>query len=533
MSTNNEQNLSDLKDSLVDIILITGTILGTLVFIISMIPYDSSLINSDSIVDFTAILFLYLTYIFRKKYSVKIKVSFVILIAYGIFLSDLIDAGLYTQDFIIIAVIPFLSILIFNLRITISLYTFCMATVLVVGYLFYEGIITSTFHDYSEVNYLRWVETVLMNSVVIFIITLFLYRFDKKIYSLFQDLQSKNDHLTEREFLLSTIIDSFPRSYMSVIDSDYIIRMTGGSEFKTLGIDPNDYNDKSVMEVFSPFGDELLNTIMDAYKKTLDGEGQVFEIKLGNQYQMYKTMPLADKNKKVKSFLSVVENITESVESKKLIEDNLNEKNILLQEIHHRVKNNLAVVSGLLTLQSLKISDDKTKFILDKSTNRIMSIAKVHEMLYESKNFNKIPFKRYINELTTIILDSMNNDGKLINFETNILIDYISINHGVPLGIIFNELITNSVKYGFDGNFENKIQITVSQNNDRFEVVYEDNGCGIEDFEFASSKSLGFTLIQSLMQQIEAEFEYDTTNKFKLNFSFPANYENDSVKFKA
>ncbi len=516
----NEHSLKELKDSLVDIIIITGTTLGVLVFVISMIPFHPDLINKDFGFDLTAVSTLFLTYFFRKKLSVHFKANVVILMAYIIFLSDLIESGLYTQDLILVVIIPFLSILVYNLRVTIILYAVCMSSVLIVGLLFKDGIIISAIYDYSDVNYLRWVETALMSTVVIFIITLFLYRFDKKIFSLFKDLQTKNEFLSEREFLLTTITDNFPRSYMSVIDSDFIIKMTGGSEFSAQGLDPNQFNGKSVIDVYEPFGEEPLNTIIEAYKKTLSGQGQIFQIKLGDQYQLYKTMPLPDKNGEINTFLSVVENVTEIVETNHLIEENLHEKNVLLQEIHHRVKNNLAVVSGLLSLQSLNISDPRSKFILEKSTNRIMSIAKVHEMLYESQNFNRIPFNRYINELANIILDSMNHDGKLIDIKTDIRVKYISINHGVPLGIIFNELITNSVKYGFASPTDNKIQISVYQKDDKYVVLYEDNGIGIEDFKTAKTNSLGFTLIQSLLHQIEAEYEYDTKERFSLTFSF-------------
>jgi len=153
--------------------------------------------------------------------------------------------------------------------------------------------------------------------------------------------------------------------------------------------------------------------------------------------------------------------------------------------------------------------------------NRILSIAKVHEMLYESTNFNNIPFDIYIKELSEIILSSMNEENKSIDFKTNISVEQLSINQGVPLGIIFNELITNSVKYGFVNQDGNEITIIVRPKAQNIEVVYSDNGIGIEDFEASSRKSLGFTIIKSLMQQIEAEYEYETENKFKLTFEFP------------
>lgn len=209
-------------------------------------------------------------------------------------------------------------------------------------------------------------------------------------------------------------------------------------------------------------------------------------------------------------------------EQDKTLKQNIHEKNILLQEIHHRVKNNLAVVSGLMELQSISASDDFIKNTLMISKNRIISIAKVHEMLYESKDFSRLPFDKYIRELSDIILSSMNSKNKSVVVNTDIRIKNLSINHGVPLGIIFNELITNSVKYGFAENEENVISITVSPKESDIEVVYEDNGVGIPDFNEASTKSLGFTLIKALMEQIQGEYIYETDGQFRLTFTFPS-----------
>lgn len=523
------QNIDLIKNDLINAILLLGTTFGFLAFLASLIPFSADNINADFFFDIFGLGALYLTYFLRKKLSLMVKSNLIIAMLYLLFISDVFENGLDSPDFVIVVLIPFVSTLIYRFWISISLYIVAIGLYLIIGFLFITGVISSSNYT-SDETFFRWLEVVLVLSVVSIMITLFLDKFHKTINDLIDNLEKQNDNLLEREFLLSTIKDNFPRSYMSVIDSDFRITMTGGSEFKTQGINPEDYNGLTVREVLEPIRDEPLNTILESYRKTLEGEGQVFQIKLGDQYQTYKTMPLPDKNGEIKSFLSVVENITESVENKHLIEENLNEKNVLLQEIHHRVKNNLAVVSGLLSLQSFKIKDPKSKFILEKSTNRIMSIAKVHEMLYESKNFNRIPFERYINELATIILDSMNYDAKSIQFSTDIAVDFISINHGVPLGIIFNELITNSVKYGFYSNNNNVIKIKVSQNDGRFEVIYEDNGIGIENLEVAISKSLGFTLIESLMNQIEADFEYDTNGKFKLCFSFPDDIKSNQAQ---
>ena len=147
------------------------------------------------------------------------------------------------------------------------------------------------------------------------------------------------------------------------------------------------------------------------------------------------------------------------------------------------------------------------------------------------KKFNNIPFDTYIKELSEIILSSMNEENKSIDFKTDISVEQLSINQGVPLGIIFNELITNSVKYGFEKQDGNEITIIVRPRGKNIEVVYSDNGIGIKDFETSSEKSLGFTLIKSLMQQIEAEYDYETESQFKLTFEFPVEFTKSDFPF--
>ena len=150
-----------------------------------------------------------------------------------------------------------------------------------------------------------------------------------------------------------------------------------------------------------------------------------------------------------------------------------------------------------------------------------MSIAKVHQFLYQSESFDKIPFKMYIDQLAEVILSTMNSDQKQITFNSNISVDYLNINNGVPLGIIVNELITNSIKYGFPDDDGNEISISISETDNRIVFNYRDNGVGIADFESASSKSLGFSLINSLLTQIQATSNYHTEEHFELSFSYP------------
>lgn len=205
-----------------------------------------------------------------------------------------------------------------------------------------------------------------------------------------------------------------------------------------------------------------------------------------------------------------------------ILKQNIEEKKVLLQEIHHRVKNNLAVVSGLLDLQSNIAPDEFSRATLKLSTNRILSISKVHELLYQSEDISRIHFKQYIKELADLIIDSFNKTGKHIQLNLDIHIQYLNINHGVPVGIILNELFTNSLKHGFSKTQDNyQIRVTAIEENNFFEISYSDNGSGVIASDAIKTPGLGQTLIESLLTQIDATFTLDTEEKYQMTFRFP------------
>lgn len=206
------------------------------------------------------------------------------------------------------------------------------------------------------------------------------------------------------------------------------------------------------------------------------------------------------------------------------LKESLAEKEVLLQEIHHRVKNNLAVVSGLLDLQSSRVKDPDIQRLLSVSTHRIQSISKVHEMLYQSEDMSKIDLKQYVQELSDTILKNLNKTERSVLLDLSIGVTPINLNHAVPIGIILNELITNSLKHGFeDTTTDGKISISAVNEAEFIHIHYHDNGCGIQDFEAQKPSGLGFTLIYSLLSQLEAIHTFETEDSFSLSFKFPAN----------
>lgn len=189
----------------------------------------------------------------------------------------------------------------------------------------------------------------------------------------------------------------------------------------------------------------------------------------------------------------------------------LSNKDILSKELFHRVKNNLQVVSGLLSLQSKRVKDEDAKNIFKETTQRIKSIALIHEKLYQSNNLEIIDFKDY----TISLIDDIKETFKGNDIEFNVVCDSIKITleKAVPIGLIINEILTNSVKYAFDSDMQNKtINVKMYQDNkDSFILEVCDNGKGI-DIENLE-QGFGFILIQTLaVHQLKGTVEYFNKN---------------------
>lgn len=205
------------------------------------------------------------------------------------------------------------------------------------------------------------------------------------------------------------------------------------------------------------------------------------------------------------------------------IKISLHEKELLLKEIHHRVKNNLQIISGILSLQNNSISDEKAKQILIDGQDRIQTIALLHKTMYQNENFNMVDFQTYINELLTYIKQTNFTGTKNITINQKIEDIQFNIDTAIPLSLIINEIITNCYKHAFKNKTEGIISISIKkQTNGFYELSIEDNGNGLpENFNtFENSKSVGFDLIQGLCQQIDGEIAITSNNGTKITIQF-------------
>ncbi|MES2763280.1 MAG: histidine kinase dimerization/phosphoacceptor domain -containing protein [Bacteroidota bacterium] len=207
-------------------------------------------------------------------------------------------------------------------------------------------------------------------------------------------------------------------------------------------------------------------------------------------------------------------------QAKRALEIALNEQTVLLQEVNHRVKNNLAIVGSLLNMQSEKSSDDYHKQLFMECRNRIDSIAAVHELIYKAKSYAELNFKEYLNQLVDHISESYKSieHVKIIKGITDV---HINIAAAIPLGLIVNELITNAYKHAFSNKTEGQIEVILLENNNQVFLTIKDNGEGF-DKNVIPKNSIGMDILAGLIEQINGNYTLNSDKKgtiFKISFS--------------
>jgi len=205
------------------------------------------------------------------------------------------------------------------------------------------------------------------------------------------------------------------------------------------------------------------------------------------------------------------------------IRSSLKEKEMLLAEIHHRVKNNLQVISSLLRLQSRFIEDEAAVNIFKETQNRVRSIAILHEKLYQSDDLAKIKVDEYVKLLAEDLLYFYELDNSKVEMKIDIEKVYLNIETAIPCGLIIDELVSNSLKYAFKRKKNGTITINLHSNNEnKFTLTVSDDGVGIPlTVDPENSETFGMQLIKYLSNQLKADLELNRDNgtEFKLEFN--------------
>ena len=214
--------------------------------------------------------------------------------------------------------------------------------------------------------------------------------------------------------------------------------------------------------------------------------------------------------------------ITERKQAEKRIKAALKEKEMLLREIHHRVKNNMQIISSLLNLQAKYIGDKRVSILLRESHDRIKTMALIHERLYQSGDIARVDFADYIRNLTGQMFSSYGISSEAVKLDINIKDFFPDINTAVPCGLIIHELVSNSLKYAFPDGRGGKIAIKLySDKDNKLTLIIRDNGIGFPvSLEFRNTDSLGLQLVNTLVRQLDGRIELDRSDgtAFRIEF---------------
>ncbi|MDI6643836.1 MAG: histidine kinase dimerization/phosphoacceptor domain -containing protein [Methanobacteriaceae archaeon] len=308
-----------------------------------------------------------------------------------------------------------------------------------------------------------------------------------------------------------------------IIEDDTIISMVN-TEFEVLsGFKKEEIQGKMSWTEFVADDDlERMKYYHEMRRKDPSSVPRNYEFKLidseNNIKNIYLTVSIIPGTNK--SLVSLVD-ITDRKKFEKELKSSLEEKELLLREIHHRVKNNLQIISSLLSLQSRNIKDEKYLGIFKESQNRVKSVSHIHEYLYQSRKMTKINLSDYIRRIITDLRYSYGLDPEKVQIKVEIEKINLNIETATPLGLIITELVSNSIKHAFPDKEKGEITIKITRINNKFLLEVSDNGVGIsEDLILEKSDSLGLKLVNTLVEQIDGNMELDVTKgtNFKINF---------------
>lgn len=274
---------------------------------------------------------------------------------------------------------------------------------------------------------------------------------------------------------------------------------------------------KELLKSLKPFiREDLHENLMDFFRQAVNGKYIQFEgplMKKNGQIIWMELFlnPIFKDDTTVGEVSCMAHEITDKKIIERQIRESLKEKEILLQEVHHRVKNNLQVISSILNLQSSYVRDPNTLNILRESQNRIKSMSFIHESLYQTTDFSSIDFTDYILSLSKNLVHSYSVNTSLVELETCFEKVYLNLDQAIPCGLIVNELVSNALKYAFPDNQKGVLSMEIKENDNKIELNIRDNGVGMpENFDFDKNDSLGLQLVFTLVEQLDGEVRFNS-----------------------
>ena len=215
--------------------------------------------------------------------------------------------------------------------------------------------------------------------------------------------------------------------------------------------------------------------------------------------------------------------VTERKRAEDVVNASLGEKEVLIKDINHRVKNNLQIISSLLSLQSQDIQDEKALRALNVSQDRINAMARVHEKLSQSEDLASLDFGEYIKSLADDLRSSYGLRSKNVKLKIDVNDTLMGVDTAIPCGLIINELVSNSLKHAFPGNRSGEIVVSFLEADGQYTMVIKDNGVGFPDgVDISHPSSLGLTIVDALVRQLGGTIEIIPSGGSEISITFPA-----------
>lgn len=378
-------------------------------------------------------------------------------------------------------------------------------------------------------------------SFLMFIGTLYIYfrlrssNFRRVRRLLEERVEVKTKQLTEKNLELEklSLVASRTDNAVLIASPDGTIEWVNDGFIQLMGMPKEKLlnNNLSEINVYTNIKNEIREAIANKHSRIFESNVTTYNIE--NLWISSTLTPIYDEEGILKKLVVVDSDITAGKTMQKLIETSLKEKDVLLKEIHHRVKNNLQIIISLLNLQTGYIKDEVTLKAVKDGQSRVRSMALVHEKFYQSDELSEIDFAEYIEKLCHFIYQSYGDKTDRIHLQISGDKIGLDMDTAMPCGLLVNEIVSNSYKYAFPNQEKGTIQIDFKKNDNKIILFIQDNGVGFpEEYDLEKSESLGMQLIQALTSQLDGDLVVSRENgtSFKISFPYPKTITEKSDK---
>lgn len=337
-------------------------------------------------------------------------------------------------------------------------------------------------------------------------------------------LQHVEDTLREAKDRLDAMLNALPDLFFEIDRKGKIFDYRAPRP-ELLYATPEQFLGKTIWEVLP---EDTCYVISRAIAKAaeyghVDGETYSLETPGGARWFEISIAAKGDLHSPDLHFIALVRDITKHKQVEQQLRASLAEKELLLKEVHHRVKNNLQVIVSLLNLQADFIEDPTALEAFREAQNRVISIAFVHERLYHSPDLARVDFTDYIHTLVDRLFKSYGVDDGNIQLITDIRDIRLNINSAIPCGLMVNELVSNCLKHAFPDGRSGNIQVKMLQDENQISLEVSDNGVGLpQEFDVKNSGSLGLQLVEILTEQVQGKLVIDRSQGTSFQITFQA-----------